>query len=707
MTLFVAGVASLFLELLLIRYLSTEVYAFASLQNLVLIACFLGLGIGSWTCRESASIRRVLALMALTLAIFVVPFARQQLLILNGLGFFVHHPSAWAETFKNPGALPQVLGILAVLYLLLGLVAALFVPLGRIVGRGLDEAPRPVRAYSQNVAGSLVGIWLFAALGVASQPPLVWVGVSVLTLVWLARLRGENALVAVALGAVVLVLMGIAQRDPGTFEVVWSPYQKVSLALPGPDPKDWSGIGKYIVKINCQSSYQGLLDLRPVNVAAHPEQYPPELAGLSQYDVPAQLHPLPRRALIVGAGTGNDVAGLLRNGVEHVTAVDIDPAIVRLGKKYHPEKPYSDPRVTVIADDARSFLASSREQFDLIVFGLLDSHTGASGSTNRLDSYVYTQESLTQARRLLAPGGTLVLSFEPGFGNFVLERLLLTLTRVFGQQILFFRIPSSAYGWGGVLFVASNDTAKVIEHIKSKPRLARQVAEWGRDFTIGQGQVDRVATDDWPYLYIRSPRVPQVYGVLVGLPLLMFALLGWRRSRLLLTGWRGTHTHFALLGCAFMLLETQNVSKTCMLFGNSWWVNAVVITGIMILILLANLIVERFPRLPLLPVYLALWLTCGGLYLVNLNAFAGLPYAIKVVWVGLLVSFPMLFSGIVFIRSFGVMPDKDHALGANLLGSMVGGGLQALTFVLGFKALLIVVALLYLAAYPCRPRSTG
>ena len=50
------------------------------------------------------------------------------------------------------------------------------------------------------------------------------------------------------------------------------------------------------------------------------------------------------------------------------------------------------------------------------------------------------------------------------------------------------------------------------------------------------------------------------------------------------------------------------------------------------------------------------------------------------------------------------VPDKDRALGANLIGSLFGGLLQSITFVTGIKLLLLVVAGLYLAAFLTRPR---
>ncbi len=64
-------------------------------------------------------------------------------------------------------------------------------------------------------------------------------------------------------------------------------------------------------------------------------------------------------------------------------------------------------------DDARSYIENSHDQFDLIVFSLLDSHTTTSHFTNiRIDNYVYTREALQRARRLLKPDGLFIVKFQ-------------------------------------------------------------------------------------------------------------------------------------------------------------------------------------------------------------------------------------------------------------------------------------------------------
>src|SRR5262249_7558349 len=133
-------------------------------------------------------------------------------------------------------------------------------------------------------------------------------------------------------------------------------------------------------------------------------------------------------------------------------------------------------------------------------------------------------------------------------------------------------------------------------------------------------------------------------------------------------------------------------------------VNGVIVSGVLLMILLSNLVVALWPRLSLGPVGVCLIGSCVGLYFFDLSSLAFLPYAWKAVLVGLLTSLPMFFSGIVFIRSFASVKRKDVALGANLLGSLAGGLLQSATFATGIKALLLLVAVLYLAAILLRPR---
>ena len=214
-----------------------------------------------------------------------------------------------------------------------------------------------------------------------------------------------------------------------------------------------------------------------------------------------------------------------------------------------------------------------------------------------------------------------------------------------------------------------------------------------------------IATDDWPYIYLAQPRIPVLYFLLAGLlALLLFRSYRYWRATGLVGRWTTPHWHFFFLGAAFMLLEVQNISKASVALGNTWEVNAVIVSGVLCMILIANLLAYLFPRFPLGLAYTLLIGTCLGLYFLDLSVFAFLPYTSEALIVGSLTTLPMIFSGIVFIRSFAVVPGKGEALGANLIGALVGALLQSVTFVIGVKALLLIVAGFYFLSLLTRPK---
>ena len=409
------------------------------------------------------------------------------------------------------------------------------------------------------------------------------------------------------------------------------------------------------------------------------------------------MHPAPKRVLIVGAGSGNDVAGALRHGPEHVTAVEIDPVILDWGRKYHPEKPYSSPRVVTITDDARSFLATDRSRYDVISFGLLDSHTTTSMTNARLDHFVYTQEGVERARARLAEGGVIVMNFFAS-RPFITDRMAAVLRQAFGQEPMVFYVPTTGYGRGGMFFVAG-DLASVRGQIAANPRFSALLSRWQVEHPVTLGHDTPVATDDWPYVYLRAPSIPTLHALLAVLVGLLFVGGRWMAGVTTYgQRWSKIEWHFFFLGAAFLLLEVQNITKAAVVLGNTWLVNAVIISAVLTMVLAANAIVTRFPNLQPTIVYVALCASALGLYFVDVARFAFLPYATKAILVGITTSLPMLFSGIVFIRSFASVSRRDVALGANLFGAMIGSLLQPVTFLVGIKALLLVVTGFYVAA---------
>ncbi len=685
------SVLGLFLETLFIRWIGTEIRIFAHLQNTVLVVCFLGLGLGMFTSSKPIDIKQTLIPVTILLFLMAIPVTRQALSATSELLSTLGDLLIWIPV-ETEDAFQQIIFLTAGLALTYGvmiLAVDTFVPLGRILGRLMNVSSSAIGAYSINIAGSVIGTWVFVLFSYLYQPPLSWFLFTALLLgifiLWSNRDRRQSF----ALLGIIIVLSWFASLVPGSLDVIWSPYQKLVVRE---TEENW--LGDYQIDVN-NTGYQAIIDLSNARVASEPLKFDPKLKGISQYDIPMLLHPNPRSVLIVGSGTGNDVAGALRNGAESVTAVEIDPAIISLGIELHPERPYESSRVKIVNDDARSHFATTDEQYDVVVFGLLDSHTTTSLTNARLDHYVYTRESIQQAKSRLKEGGIIVLTFDAQ-RPFIADRIEIALEEVFGQSPIVFRILASHYGGGGIMF-ATGDMQNIQSQLASNPRLDAYIKNQQQEHPVTLMHTTRVTTDDWPYLYLDSARIPSLYYVLIGLLFLIY-LRSSRKwdARGAITVIDRTFWHFFFLGAAFLLLEVQNISKASVVLGNTWQVNAVIITSVLTMALLANWIVHKFPRIPVMPAYILVIGVSISLYFVDLARFGFLPYATKAIVVGSLTSLPMIFSGIIFTRSFAETSDRSNALGANLIGALVGALLQSITFVTGIKALLLIVAGLYL-----------
>lgn len=412
----------------------------------------------------------------------------------------------------------------------------------------------------------------------------------------------------------------------------------------------------------------------------------------SSYDAPFRFIAARDRILIVGGGAGNDAAAAIRNGARQVDVAEIDPVIYSLGKRLHPEYPYDSTNVHVILDDARSYLRRCREKYDVIVFGLLDSHTQFSGYSNmRIDNYVYTEESFREAKRLLKPSGVLVLKFEvrPPW-TWIGERFWDMLRDLFHKAPLAFNAPHVGGLLSATVFLESDDPQFWTR--AARPELAKFTSENPPVFSLETVPPPKT-TDDWPYVYHRGHTIPRTY-LTVSTILLILAVLLVKRDFLVT---KTSTWYFFFLGAGFLLLETQMISRLALYFGSTWLVNCIVLSAILVVLVLANLWVEF--RVPgrLLPCYLAL---VASLLLIYLIPWEQLRFGARSLGILLTVAycFPVFFAGIIFTDSFRSSPDKSKAFGTNIAGSVAGGLAQNVSFVIGLKALLLLAAIFYFAA---------
>jgi len=636
----------LFVELALIRWTGSNVLYLSYFSNFVLLGSFLGIGIGFLRARAPHDLFGfapvALAFFVGFVLIFPVEIDRSG----SDLLYF--------GSFTTSG-LPSWL-MLPVIFLAVAGVMAL---IGEGVGRTFRAFP-PLEAYRLDIMGSLLGIAAFSALSFTWAPPVAWGAVVAGLFVVLLWGRGMRILQWVAVAALVLIL----GRESIVAAYSWSPYYKLSLT----QPNDQSYL--YVITANgiphqAISSTEWRRQHEPVYFL--PYQH---VSGHALDDV-----------LVVGAGNGNDVATALAMGARHVDAVEIDPRLLQMGRDLHPDHPYADPRVTAYVDDGRAFLERTTNRYDLILFALPDSLTLVAGQSSiRLESYLFTLQAIQSARDHLRPGGAFAMY------NFYRERWLVdryaeTSRTAFGSTPCL-----DTVGTGGQLAVLT---------VADPGVPIRCNASW-----TASGDVPPPATDDHPFPYLRQAEIPAFY-LLAILLILAFSVVLVRQTA---GSFRpmARYADLALMGAAFLLLETKNVVQFALLFGTTWFVNALVFAGVLVSVL-AAIEVARHWRLRGARAY-------GVLYVVLLAALAvawvlppnlllQLDVAPRFAAAVVLAFTPIFLANLVFAQRFRDAGDSTTAFGANLLGAMAGGVLEYAALITGYQALLVVVAFLYGAAW--------
>jgi SAM-dependent methyltransferase len=656
----------LVLELALIRWTSGQMRAFAYFNNLVLIVAFLGMGVGVALGRA----RPGLVYFTLPLLLLVaVPLAFSEAFGLVRLTFPDQSVTLWgAEMLQgNAGLFARNLAIfLGVLSAIAAVFACAGAPLGWLFGR----AP-VLRAYAADLGGSLVGVIAFTVVAWTESGPGVWLALGVLPFVWLTRCS-RAAVSAVA-------IIGLAQYSAKSAR--FSPYNRIELVRDA-----------QFLRLDVNREFhQYLHDLSDARLAGTEpnSELRSALHNLRAfYDLPFVLNFQRSSALIVGGGTGNDAQAALRNGYRAVTSVDIDAQILAIGRELHPEQPYSNPRAATVTEDARSFFEKYRgPRFDAVCFGLLDSHAMASAmSTLRLDNYVYTEEGIRAAWRHVAPGGHLSLAMSCNSGEWFFERFYWTVAKATGREPI--AIHNPIHG-GSVTFIVPTADARFDVKPLEQQRRIHPSQPITRTLTL---------SDDWPFPYLRPAAVPWGYLTVIACVLGLAALavrpvFGIGRAN------ASFDWPMFLLGAAFLLLETRGVTSLSLLLGSTWIVNSAVFGGVLVMVLLGNLVVQRAAPRALQPWFVALFAAVALLALFPLGWLQALPISLRGAVGGLLTGLPVGIAGVIVPMLLARSKQPAAALGSNLLGAVLGGCLEYYSMFGGMRSTAIMALVLYLLAF--------
>jgi hypothetical protein len=652
----------LFLELALIRYVPSSVRLVGYYTNFVLISAFLGMGVGLLLEKRGNHYPYLFPFALLVLLLLVEYFSNVVVERASDpneyLWLIVLESSPRVNTY---GIYP----VLAVHFLATSLC---FVPLAMGLGKAFRKFP-PLTAYTLDIAGSLTGIVAFFILSHFSFHPKWWFLAATGLFLMLAHARLSKSMVSFlgVCACLVVLFQGSGDRNE-----VWSPYYRIDYS-----PR------KIATVVNVNGSlHQVVFDFRE------------ESRGRSKYvqgvfedfQKPYRYIDGYRDVLIVGAGTGNDVVFALMNGAEHIDAVEIDQELIALGRRLNPHKPYENPKVNVIVDDARAYFKKSEKRYDLIVFGTLDSQALLSGMTSlRLDNYVYTRNAFLSARELLRPGGAVIVHHMSPSKE-IAAKIYQMLQDAFEEEPVVFFVPDHRT-FNYTFLIGAGDV----------PLHDAEEAQ-----TLKTIRVD-LPSDDWPYLYLKEHVIPSHYlkafGILLGIGFLLLLLSGG--GGLL----KDRDVPMFLLGAGFLLLETKSVTQMSLLFASTWRVNVLVFMAILTMIFAANVITMRIRRDYREALFALLFVALGVNYLLPVEGLLALPLIAQWTLGSLLVASPIFAAGLLFATLFKNTQDSLVSLGYNFLGAVCGGFLENTVMWIGIQNLHLIILLIYVGAFVAARRS--
>src|SRR5438874_7095958 len=630
----------LFVELALIRWTGSNILYLSYFSNFILLASFLGIGLGFLRADARRNLFPLapigLAALIAFVRLFPVEIDRSgtELIFFGALGI----QSGLPPWLTLPVLFLGVAGVMT------------------LIGEGVARTFRrfsPLDAYRLDILGSLAGIIAFSVLAFLGAPPLAWGSVVALALVLLAD-RSSRIWQLPVLG-IMLVLLGVESIVPTDS---WSPYYKIRLIT-----QPSGAVSLFVNGIPHQTMEAADKRLNTVT-----------LYGLVYQRTPS----IPKNVLIVGAGTGVDVAVALKKGVQQVDAVEIDPRIHAIGAQQNPDRPFQDPRVTSYVNDGRAFLEQTTRRYDLILFALPDSLTLVAGQSSlRLESYLFTVEAMQAARAHLTPDGAFA-EYNYYREQWLVDRLAGTLQQVYGRPPC---LDSTGQVGRLALLMASPNQAAL-----QCPTVWRPA-----------GSTPAPATDDYPLLYLQQRTIPGFYLLTLALILaaaLLLIRLGAGALRPM-----GRYLDLFLMGAAFLLLETKNVVQFALLFGTTWFVNSLVFVGILLAVYLAIEVARRIELGPSWRLYAGLLVALVVAWLVPPDLLLGLTVVPRFI-VAIVVAFaPVFLANLLFASRFRDVAASNLAFATNLLGAMLGGVLEYAALVTGYRALLVVIALLYAGAF--------
>ncbi|MCM2315049.1 MAG: hypothetical protein NDJ92_07860 [Thermoanaerobaculia bacterium] len=665
MRLFVWSLVGVLSQLAFVRIFATMAGATAYYGNIILLVGVFGLGAGFFASKLEKHHRWIpaFALLSFETAVWLSGYNLVQVL-----------PAEFQwQSIAN--VRPRDVDIdlhLAVLLLCLTLLPAQLLIGARQGAEFVGRAYRG-RGYLIMTAGGLTGGLLFALQNQFAPELLYLILLWCIPVGYLILSEAGSLVSRVAVGALlaVLIVRGAAVSSASH----WSPYQRITV--------EGTSHGEFNFFVNGFFIQSGWTKSASEITGDERERFAPALRAVRPGS----------RVLVLGSGTGTrDVREAVHGRAGKVVAVEIDPRFVEFGRKIDPDRTYDRDDVEVVVNDARRYVSSSTEKFDVVVLHYLDSQTNASAHARfRLDSFLYTVEGLRASWNLVDGDGVLLLHFATGT-EWIARRMYDTLKVATGANVQMFHNNRAVES----LFVVSRgrDTSFLPSHLIDVTA------------SMSGAPPGLVNSDDWPFLYSRSREIPTEHLRLLLSLVFLLAATGLLASRFQSDHEAGKgslafNTYAAFSGAAFFFIEIRTISSLVPVVGTTYLAQAGVVIAIL-LVSLAGAVAAAAKRT--LPTRVVWILLAASLPLSAVAEtwfhpiFGTAQRSTPLLIAGLLL--PVLVAGYLYL-CYAKQLDSATILSMqkwNLFGGVLGGFAECSVVIWGFQRSLLVAALFYLLA---------
>ena len=414
MTIGLSGMAALGAEVIWTRVLSmlfgASVYAFS-----IILAVFLtGLGIGSSRAsalsRWSTNPRRDLGICQ---ALLIAAIAWSAYMTNSSLPYWPINPTLtmhlWHNFQMDIFRCALAVGPAALLW-----GASFPFALAAAANQGQDPGRLVGTVYAANTVGGIIGVAAFSLIFVfgygtqQAQQTLLVITAAAALVILLSQQRGATRSPALAATAAALAIVFVitAPELPGGFVAYGRFFANVSYNLRKNKPTviySAEGVNASVAVTELPTGTRNFHVSGKIEASTEPRDMKMQrMLG----HLPALYNAAPRSILVVGFGAGVTAGAFtLYPGVERIVICEIEPLIPQAIASYFRKQNYDvlkDPRVQIVYDDARNFMRTTHETFDVISYDSI--HPWVKGAAT-----LYTDEYFNLAKKHLKPGGTISL----------------------------------------------------------------------------------------------------------------------------------------------------------------------------------------------------------------------------------------------------------------------------------------------------------